>query len=170
MTETARPVSKGSATSQPVHSPASATEHCSPSALPVHSGAASWSPSRSRTSPKSSMASACGSAAARPTRKARGRRSPPAPSSAPWEKATRLSGPARPSAPPGSSQHYATRAGLDPRTFAGHSLRSGFLTSAAEHGASVWTPGRRSYEDGQRVSQSAPGKPGSRCDNYRITL
>jgi hypothetical protein len=35
-------------------------------------------------------------------------------------------------------KHYATRAGLDPRTFAGHSLRSGFLTSAAEHGASVF--------------------------------
>jgi hypothetical protein len=32
-------------------------------------------------------------------------------------------------------KHYATRSGLDPRTFAGHSLRSGFLTSASEHGA-----------------------------------
>jgi hypothetical protein len=29
-------------------------------------------------------------------------------------------------------------AGLDPATFAGHSLRSGFLTSAAEAGASVF--------------------------------
>jgi site-specific recombinase XerD len=35
-------------------------------------------------------------------------------------------------------KHYATCAGLDARTFAGHSLRAGFLTSAAEHGASVF--------------------------------
>ncbi len=35
-------------------------------------------------------------------------------------------------------KHYATRAGLDPRTFAGRSLRSGFLTSAAEAGASAF--------------------------------
>jgi site-specific recombinase XerD len=35
-------------------------------------------------------------------------------------------------------KHCATRAGLDARTFAGHSLRSGLLTSAAEHGASVF--------------------------------
>ena len=33
---------------------------------------------------------------------------------------------------------YAERAGLDPVQFAGHSLRSGFLTSAAEAGASVF--------------------------------
>ena len=33
---------------------------------------------------------------------------------------------------------YAKRAGLDPVQFAGHSLRSGFLTSAAENGASVF--------------------------------
>ena len=33
---------------------------------------------------------------------------------------------------------YAKRAGLDPAQFAGHSLRSGFLTSAAEAGASVF--------------------------------
>jgi site-specific recombinase XerD len=33
---------------------------------------------------------------------------------------------------------YAERAGLDPAQFAGHSLRSGFLTSAAEAGASVF--------------------------------
>jgi site-specific recombinase XerD len=33
---------------------------------------------------------------------------------------------------------YATRAGLDARIFSGHSLRAGFCTSAAEHGASVW--------------------------------
>jgi integrase len=32
----------------------------------------------------------------------------------------------------------AKRAGLDPRSFAGHSLRSGFLTSAARRGASVF--------------------------------
>jgi hypothetical protein len=35
-------------------------------------------------------------------------------------------------------KHYATRAGLDPASFAGHSLSAGFLTSAAEHGASVF--------------------------------
>ena len=33
---------------------------------------------------------------------------------------------------------YAQRVGLDPASYAGHSLRSGFLTSAAEAGASVW--------------------------------
>ena len=32
---------------------------------------------------------------------------------------------------------YAGRAGLDPVTFAGHSLRRGFLTSAAMHGATL---------------------------------
>jgi integrase len=35
-------------------------------------------------------------------------------------------------------KHYAERAGLDAGCFAGHSLRSGFLTSAAESGASIW--------------------------------
>jgi hypothetical protein len=35
-------------------------------------------------------------------------------------------------------KHYAERAGLDPAAYAGHSLRSGFLTSAAEAGASVF--------------------------------
>jgi integrase len=35
-------------------------------------------------------------------------------------------------------KHYATCAGLDPASFAGHSLRAGFLTSAAQHGASVF--------------------------------
>jgi site-specific recombinase XerD len=33
---------------------------------------------------------------------------------------------------------HARRAGLDPRSFAGHSLRSGFLTSAAKRGASIF--------------------------------
>jgi site-specific recombinase XerD len=32
----------------------------------------------------------------------------------------------------------ARRAGLDPKQFAGHSLRSGFLTSAAARGASIF--------------------------------
>ena len=32
---------------------------------------------------------------------------------------------------------YAGRAGLDAATFAGHSLRRGFLTSAAHHGATL---------------------------------
>jgi site-specific recombinase XerD len=34
-------------------------------------------------------------------------------------------------------KHYARRAGLDPTIFAGHSLRAGFLTSAANSGASA---------------------------------
>jgi integrase len=34
-------------------------------------------------------------------------------------------------------KRYARLAGLDPATFASHSLRSGFLTSSAEAGASV---------------------------------
>ena len=34
-------------------------------------------------------------------------------------------------------KQHADRAGLDPREFAGHSLRAGFLTSAAEAGADV---------------------------------
>jgi integrase len=33
---------------------------------------------------------------------------------------------------------HAKRVGLDPRSFAGHSLRSGFLTSAAKRGASIF--------------------------------
>jgi hypothetical protein len=38
----------------------------------------------------------------------------------------------------GIVKHYAELAGLDPAGFAGHSLRGGFLTSAAEAGASVF--------------------------------
>ena len=38
----------------------------------------------------------------------------------------------------GIVKHQATRADLDPRTFAAHSLRAGFYTSAAEAGASVF--------------------------------
>ena len=33
---------------------------------------------------------------------------------------------------------YCTLAGLDPAEFSGHSLRSGFLTNAAEAGASIF--------------------------------
>jgi hypothetical protein len=33
---------------------------------------------------------------------------------------------------------YAERVGLDPALFAGHSVRSGFLTSAAKRGASIF--------------------------------
>jgi integrase len=33
---------------------------------------------------------------------------------------------------------YARRAGLDPATYGGHSLRAGFLTTAAEHGANIF--------------------------------
>ncbi len=35
-------------------------------------------------------------------------------------------------------KRYAEQAGLDPAQFAGHSLRAGFLTSAAENGASLF--------------------------------
>ena len=35
-------------------------------------------------------------------------------------------------------KRYARRVGLDPASYAGHSLRSGFLISAAESGASIW--------------------------------
>ena len=35
-------------------------------------------------------------------------------------------------------QAYAARAGLDATVFSGHSLRSGFLTSAAANGASIF--------------------------------
>ena len=35
-------------------------------------------------------------------------------------------------------KRYARRVGLDPASYAGHSLRSGFLTSAAEAGASIF--------------------------------
>jgi site-specific recombinase XerD len=33
---------------------------------------------------------------------------------------------------------HAKRVGLDPRVFSGHSLRAGFLTSAAKRGASIF--------------------------------
>ena len=35
-------------------------------------------------------------------------------------------------------KRYARRVGLDAAAYAAHSLRSGFLTSAAESGASIW--------------------------------
>jgi site-specific recombinase XerD len=35
-------------------------------------------------------------------------------------------------------KRYARRVGLDPASYAGHTLRSGFLTSVAESGASIW--------------------------------
>jgi site-specific recombinase XerD len=35
-------------------------------------------------------------------------------------------------------KEHAERAGLDPDLFSGHSLRRGFLTSAAESGATIW--------------------------------
>ena len=39
----------------------------------------------------------------------------------------------------------AKRVGLDPASYAGHSLRSGFLTSAAESGASIWKLSFKEY-------------------------
>jgi hypothetical protein len=38
-------------------------------------------------------------------------------------------------------KRYAVRAGLDPAAFAGHSLRAGFLTSAAHLGAETFQQG-----------------------------
>ena len=38
----------------------------------------------------------------------------------------------------GRVKRYAVRCGLDRATFSGHSLRAGFITSAAEAGASIW--------------------------------
>jgi integrase len=35
-------------------------------------------------------------------------------------------------------KQYCNKAGLDPQQFSGHSLRAGFLTSAAEAGASIF--------------------------------
>jgi site-specific recombinase XerD len=40
---------------------------------------------------------------------------------------------------------HANRAGLDPKLFAGHSLRSGFLTSAAARGASIFKMADQSF-------------------------
>ena len=47
-------------------------------------------------------------------------------------------GTCRAASSPPSSSATATRAGLDPAAYAGHSLRAGMITSAAEHGASVF--------------------------------
>ena len=49
-------------------------------------------------------------------------------------RATRLSG----QAVADIIKHYALKAGFDPDEFAGHSLRAGFVTSAAESGASLF--------------------------------
>jgi hypothetical protein len=35
-------------------------------------------------------------------------------------------------------KQYAERVGLDPKELSGHSLRSGYITSGAEAGASLW--------------------------------
>jgi hypothetical protein len=35
-------------------------------------------------------------------------------------------------------KRYAAAAGYDPKAFAGHSLRAGFVTSALEHGADMF--------------------------------
>ena len=39
---------------------------------------------------------------------------------------------------PASVKAHAARVGLDPALFSGHSLRAGFLTSAAKRGASLF--------------------------------
>jgi site-specific recombinase XerD len=38
----------------------------------------------------------------------------------------------------GIVKRYAGAAGFDPKTFAGHSLRAGFVTTALEHGADIF--------------------------------
>jgi site-specific recombinase XerD len=50
----------------------------------------------------------------------------------------RLGGPLPPQCVALIVKAYAERAGLDARAYAGHSLRAGFCTSAAEHGASIF--------------------------------
>jgi hypothetical protein len=62
-----------------------------------------------------------------------------------WDRRTRSSDPSREGAPWAdacprnrSQRSYAERVGLDPAHFAGHSMRSGFLTSAAKRGASIF--------------------------------
>jgi hypothetical protein len=52
---------------------------------------------------------------------------------------------------------YAERVGLDPAQFAGHSMRSGFLTSAAERGVSIFKMMDQSRQNG------TPEKPTSTC-------
>lgn len=49
-----------------------------------------------------------------------------------------LSDPLRPQGVAQVVKHYAEKAGYDPADFSAHSLRSGFLTSAAARGASVF--------------------------------
>jgi integrase len=47
-----------------------------------------------------------------------------------------------------------TRAGIDPRQFAGHSLRAGFITDASEHGAQAWEISEQSgHAPGSKVLQ-----------------
>jgi hypothetical protein len=53
-------------------------------------------------------------------------------------------------------KHYATRAGLDPASFAVRSLRAGFPTRAAGHGASVFKMMRVSRH--RSVALRAPGR------------
>ena len=53
-------------------------------------------------------------------------------------------------------KRYARRVGLDPASYAGHSLRSGFLTSAAESGASHL----------EAVSEQAITRASTRCAAY----
>jgi hypothetical protein len=52
-------------------------------------------------------------------------------------KGDRLQGPISGHSAAAIVKRYARKVGLDAATFAGHSLRSGFLTSSAEAGASV---------------------------------
>jgi hypothetical protein len=79
------------------------------------------------------MASGCGSAAAT-DQESEGQESPSPTAIADRVSATSLSA----FSADEIVKHYATRAGLDPAGFAGHSLRSGFPTSAAKRGASVF--------------------------------
>ena len=56
-------------------------------------------------------------------------------------------------------KRYARKAGLDAATFAGHSLRSGFLTSSAEAGAPVLKMIEVSWRFRRRCC--IPGRTGS---------
>jgi hypothetical protein len=57
-------------------------------------------------------------------------------------------------------KRYARRVGLDPASYVGHSLRSGFLTSAAESDASIWKLSRRCViapEEGRSIRHRGYG-------------
>ena len=142
--------------------PTCATEHSSCLALPARSGAPNWSRSMSRTSNRPPKASGVTVRRGKTDQEGQGaviaivRGSTACPVAAvqAWlETAKITAGPVfRPISKGERLQSarltdrsvanivkaHAERAGLDPRLFSGHSLRAGFLTSAAAKGASIF--------------------------------